>query len=224
MKRRFQCVFGAVVFFLQGSVYAQSITTATDYFRSISEYYATLMTYEADVDIRVGSNDLFGHVSFKRPDLLRIDFTNPQGQVILYNGDLLTIYLPETAAVLQQQVQGDNAGSTLATPQGLSLMSRYYTVAYETGQHAVTVPDIPDEQIISLMLYNRSAAESFRSIKLAVGVDSKLIRRVEARTVGGDVFVFLFSNYVLNNVITDQRFIYDPPSSANNYNNFLFSE
>jgi len=36
--------------------------------------------------------------------------------------------------------------------------------------------------------------------------------------------VFTFSDYKLNQGIPDQRFIYDPPSSANVYNNFLLSE
>ena len=31
-------------------------------------------------------------------------------------------------------------------------------------------------------------------------------------------------DYVLNQNLSEQRFVYDAPSSANNYNNFLFSE
>lgn len=215
----------AITFLCCVNFYAQSITTAGDYFRSISEYYGTIRTYEADVDMVLGKRTMYGHVSFKRPDLLRIDFTRPQDQVIVYNGDMLTIYLPETTAVLQQIVQNDkDGGSNLATPQGLSLMSRYYSVAYETGQAPVTIEDVVDEQVVKLVLYRRNTTEAFRQIRLSVGANSKLIRRVEAYTAGGETFTFLYSNYSVNKEIPDQRFIYDPPSSANIYNNFLFSE
>ena len=74
------------------------------------------------------------------------------------------------------------------------------------------------------IINRRNTSESFRFIKLAVNAETKLIRRVEAVTVRGESFIFNFTDYKLNQDLTDQRFIYDPPSSANNYNNFLFSE
>lgn len=219
------CVF--LVFFLYGDIFAQTITTAGAYFKTVSEYYGLIKTYEADINLTVDRKVMTGHISFKRPDLLRIDFTNPQDQVIVFNGNLLTIYLPDSSAVLQQQVQSDGSsgnGASLATPQGLSLMSRYYTVSYETGQDPVPLDDESEERVIKLILNRRTASEAFRYIKLAVNPDTKLIRRITAVTPRGDTFIFTFLNYSLNQGISDQRFIYDPPSSANNYNNFLFTE
>ena len=52
----------------------------------------------------------------------------------------------------------------------------------------------------------------------------RFIRRVEAVTPKGETLIFNFTDYKINQDITDQRFIYDPPSSANNFNNFLFAE
>lgn len=206
-----------------------AILTASAFFQLVSTEYGSIKDYEASVSIKAGKTLMDGKVSFKRPDLLRIDFTNPQEQVIVFNGDLLTIYLPESSAVLNQSVQSESGGSqagaaNLATPQGLSLMSRYYTVAYEVGQEPVALEDGSDEMVIKLVLSRRNTSEAFRYIKLSIIPDSKLIRRVEAVTPQGEVFFFDFTNYVLNEDIPDQRFIYDAPSSANNYNNFLFSE
>jgi len=204
---------------------AQSIVTAGDFFKSVSSFYNTIKDYEAEVDITANKSTMSGHVSFKRPDLLRIDFTEPKEQVIVFNGDMLTIYLPESQSVLQQQVQSDaDEGAGLATPQGLSLMSRYYTVAYENGQTPEPLEEGSDEMVIKLILRRRNAAEAFSVIKLAVDPESKLIRRVEAQTPQNDNFVFLFHDYQLNQNIPDMRFVYEAPSSANNYNNFLFSE
>lgn len=214
----------AVAVFAVGLGAAQQILTAAAFFQSVSEQYGKIKDYEASVDIKAGRASMEGRVSFKRPDLLRIDFSKPASQVIVFNGDMLTIYLPESSAVLNQSVQNSNPGANLATPQGLSLLSRYYSVQYESGQAAVPFEEGSDEMVVRLVLSRRNTTEAFRFIKLAVSADTKLIRRIEAVTTQGETFRFDFSNYVLNQGISDQRFIYDAPSSANNYNNFLFSE
>lgn len=211
---------------LCAAVSAQGITTASAYFKSISEYYASLKDYEADIEIKADKKEMAGKVSYKKPNLLRIDFSNPENQVIVFNGDMLTIYLPEASAVLQQTVQTESGagGASLATAQGLSLMSRYYIVSYENTPEAVPLEHGSDEKVVKLTLSRRNSSEAFRYIKLAINPETKLIRRVEASTTKGELFVFNFMDYKLNSDITDQRFIYDAPSSANNYNNFLFSE
>lgn len=205
---------------------AQSITTASAYFENISKFYGTIKDYEVDFEIVMDKKETSGKLSYKAPDLIRMDYTNPQEQVIVFNGDTLTIYLPEQAAVLQQSVQASGSTNTasLTTPQGLSLMNRYYTVAYETGQAPEPLEEGSDEMVVKFILTRKSASEAFRYIKIAVNPDTKLIRHMEAVTPKGEEFVFDFYSYVLNQNITDQRFIYDAPSSANNYNNFLFSE
>ena len=220
-------IIGSVLgFFIFSLAFSQNIVTASNFFSQVSSVYASIRDYEANVDIKAGKSNMSGKVSFKRPDLLRIDFTSPKDQVICFNGDLLTVYLPGQQAILNQSVQSDgSSGANLATPNGLSLMSRYYSVAYETGQAAVPLnEDGSGEMVIKLILSRRNTSEAFRYIKLAVSPDSKLIRRIEGITPQGESFVFRFYNYSINNGISDQRFIYDPPTSANNYNNFLFSE
>ncbi len=202
-----------------------SILTAANFFKSVSDTYARIRDYEANIDIKANKTNMNGKVSFKQPSLLRIDFNSPKNQVICFNGDMLTIYLPESSAILNQSVQGSgNGGANLATPQGLALMSRYYSVAYENSPNPVPLGEGSEENVIKLILSRRNTTEAFRYIKLAVLPDSKLIRRIEGITPQGVSFVFTFSNYALNQGISDQRFIYDPPTSANNYNNFLYSE
>jgi len=213
--------------FVSTVLFAQNITTASAYFKTISEYYGTIKDYEVDFEIKVDKSESRGKLSFKAPNLLRMDYTNPEEQVICFNGDMLTIYIKEPAeAVLQQQVTPGSSGSasTMTTPQGLSLMSRYYTVAYETGQNAEPLEEGSDEMVVKLILTRKSASEAFRYIKLAINNETKLIRRIEAVTPKGEEFVFDFFDYVLNQNLSEQRFVYDAPSSANNYNNFLFTE
>lgn len=201
------------------------ITSAFDYFKTVSDRYAAIKDYEADMDIKADRKKMSAHVSFKKPDLLRLDFSNPAEQVILFNGDLLTVYLPEASAVLQQSAEDtDEQGFSLATPKGLSLLSRYYTIAYESTPDAHALDDTSDEQVITLSLNRKNTSEAFRTIIVAIDAQTKLIRRMTAVTPPGKQFVFDFFNYALNQNIPDRRFIYDAPSSANVYNNFLLAE
>lgn len=202
--------------------FAQAITTASDFFKSISQHYSEIKDYEADVTIKIGKSEMQGKISYKRPEMLRIDFSDPAEQVVLFNGTDLTIYLPGSSAILEQNVSGAEANA--ATAEGLSLLRRYYTVAYESGQQAVPLDENNDDMVVKLLLQRRSATESFREIKIAVDPSTKLIRRVHATTAQDEQYIFDMFNYKLNSNISDQRFIYDPPSSANNYNNFLLSE
>ena len=181
--------------FVSTVLFAQNITTASAYFKTISEYYGTIKDYEVDFEIKIEKTESAGKLSFKAPNLLRMDYTNPEEQVICFNGDVLTIYIKEPAeAVLQQQVTPDSTNNTasLTTPQGLSLMSRYYTVAYETGQNPEPLEEGSDEMVVKLILTRKSASEAFRYIKIAVNEETKLIRRIEAVTPKGETFLFDF--------------------------------
>lgn len=217
-------ILTVLVMLFSASLFAQTITTASAYFKTISEYYATIKDYEVDFEIKIEKTESAGKLSYKTPDLLRLDYSNPEEQIICFNGDLLTIYLPEQDVVLQQQISEEESASGLATAQGLALFSRYYTVAYESGQNAEPLEDGSEEMVVKFILTRKNASEAFRYIKLAVNPNTKLIRRVEAVTSKGEVILMNMYDYVLNQNITDQRFIYEAPSSANNYNNFLLSE
>ena len=87
-----------------------------------------------------------------------------------------------------------------------------------------TVENPSDEMVVKLKLERKNSTEGFRQIILSINHDTKLIRRVEAVTTANENFVFNFTEYALNQRIPDTRFIYDSPSSANTYSNFLFSE
>ena len=165
-------------------------------------------------------------VYFKRPNRLRIDFTKPKEQVILFTGDTLTIYVPSYRMVLNQTIEkGSSAGTAnLATPQGLSLLKRSYTIAYETGATPQPLEEGSSEQVVILALNRRSASETFRNIRLLVSPGTKLIRRIEAWPISGSKITFDFSYYRLNTGIPDSRFLYDIPPNADMMNNFLFEE
>ena len=64
--------------FFCSMIFAQGITTASAYFKTISEYYSTIKDYEVNFEIKMDKIETAGKLSFKIPDLLRLDYKNPQ--------------------------------------------------------------------------------------------------------------------------------------------------
>jgi outer membrane lipoprotein-sorting protein len=168
-------------------------------------------------------------LSFLSPNFLRIDFSKPDGQVIVFNGEQFTVYLPEYRAVLIQEISSSGrspaaAGASLASAQGLSLLRRNYVSAFVTGPEPAPLDEGSREAVVKLRLTRRSVAEGFREIVLSIDPETMLIRRIEGRTIADALVRFDFSNIRTNLGIPEGRFIYDSPASANVYNNFMFRE
>ena len=209
-------------------LYGQEIVTAEKYLEMVSERYSTVRDYEADITIRSGNTDMNGFVSHLTPSFLRIDFTRPAEQVIVFNGELLTIYLPEFRAVLNQSINQSRRTSTtgagLASSQGLSLLRRNYVSSFVTGPNPEPLESGSSERVVKLRLTRLSLSEGFREIILSINPNTRLIRRIEGRTIADSEVSFDFTNIRTNQGIPEQRFIYDSPASANMYNNFLFRD
>jgi outer membrane lipoprotein-sorting protein len=210
-------------------LYSQEIVTAEKYLETVSERYGGIKDYEAHVVIRSGTTDMTGQLSYRSPNFLRIDFSRPESQVIAFNGEQLTVYLPEYRAVLNQEISSSHrpaaaGGASLASAQGLSLLRRNYVPAFVTSPEPAPLDEGSREEVVKLRLTRRSVAEGFREIILSIDPETRLIRRIEGRTIADALVRFDFSNIKTNLGIPEERFIYDSPASANVYNNFMFRE
>jgi outer membrane lipoprotein-sorting protein len=209
-------------------LYAQEIVTAERYLESVSEFYGGVKDYEARVAIRSGTTDMRGALSFLSPSFLRIDFTEPAEQVIVFNGELLTVYLPGQRAVLSQNITPTRrpaaSGASLASAQGLMLLRRNYIPSFVSGPDPIPLEEGSNTLVVKLRLSRRFTSEGFRELILSVDPDTHLIRRIEGRTIADGLVRFDFTDVKTNQGIPEGRFIYDSPASANLYNNFLFRD
>lgn len=217
-------LFFAFCFFASAMVFAQNITTASVFFSQVSDEYAKISDYTASIRILQGSSTSIGTVKFKAPELLRIDFSQPAEQTIVFTGSELMIYVPANRTTLTQTVDGGGiTSSNIASSKGLVLMQRAYTVAYETGATPIDLESGSSEKVVALVLNRRNANETFRKIRLLISPDTKLIRRVEAWPISGSKITFDFTNYKINEGIPDTTFVYTPPAGEI-INNFLYTE
>jgi outer membrane lipoprotein-sorting protein len=213
--------------FLVSPVQSQEIITAERYLDMVSERYGSIRDYEANIAIRSGTSEMVGIISYLSPSFLRIDFARPADQVIVFNGELLTVYLPEYRAVLNQNITPSRrpaAGASLASAQGLTLLKRNYIPSFVTGPNPVPLAGSSQEEVIQLRLARRNISEGFREIILSVDPATRTIRRIEGRTIADTMVQFDFINIRTNLGIPEMRFVYDSPASAYMYNNFLFRE
>jgi len=218
----FILIFSSVI------LYGQEIVTAGRFLEMVSETYAGIRDYEANIVIRSGNTDMTGIVSNLQPSFLRIDFSRPAEQVIVFNGETLTVYLPEFRAVLNQSISrsrmSTSTGAGLASAQGLTLLRNNYVTSFLTGPNPEPLDANSAEMVVKLRLTRRYTSEGFREIILSINPETNLIRRIEGRTIADGDVRFDFSNIRINLGIPEQRFIYDTPASANMYNNFMFRD
>jgi outer membrane lipoprotein-sorting protein len=223
MKRFYAAIAAFLV--LAAAAGAQEIVTAEQFFAKVSDKYAGVEDYEATIAISNAGQPMTGKLYFKSPSLLRIDFSQPPEQVIVFDGDRLVVYIPQYRAVLQQETGGAGLGAgaaSLASREGLSMMKRNYTIAWESTPQASALDQSSPEKVFKLLLSRKTVSEGFKTIRVSVSESTLLIRRIEGWTVANERIAFDFSAIRLNQSVPATRFIYDAPASANVYNNFLF--
>ncbi len=224
MKRRIFLIPALLVFAM--AAFAQDIATAEQFFAKVSDRYAEIYDYEAAIQISSSGQIMRGKLFFKSPSLLRIDFTQPADQVIVFDGERLVVYIPQYRAVLQQETGTAGLGAAsvaLASREGLSMMKRNYTIAWEKSPPQAEPLDAGSgEMVHRLLLTRKTVSEGFKTVRISVSESSLLMVRLEGWTVANEKISFDLSSMKLNQKIPATRFLYDAPASANVYNNFLF--
>ena len=199
---------------------AQEIMTAGRYLDQVSERYASIRTYTARINIVSGGTSMAGTVYAAMPNFLRIDFSSPAEQVILYDGESLMVFLPGERAILNQGVSR-SGGANIATARGLNLLKRNYVPAFVVGPAPVPIEPGSNEMVIKLRLARRSTGEGFTEIIMDISPDTQLIRRITGRTINETTVRFDFYGVSLNTGIPERLFIFESPPASNMYNNFL---
>jgi len=223
MKSWFFALGLAVLFVFPAD--SQEIVTADRFMQALSDHYGTIRDYEAHISVRSGNTVMHGTVSYLAPSSLRIDFTQPATQVILFTGNSLTVFLPDLRVVLNQNVdQNRFAAANLATAEGLTLLRRNYIPTFVTGPDPVNLDANSQEQVVRIRLTRRLVSEGFREIILNVNPATNMIRRIEGTTIAGVNVQFDFTNIRVNQGIPEMRFVYTPPAGASTIHNFMFRD
>ncbi len=202
---------------------AQELLTAPAFFDQVANRYGSIQNYTASLTITTEESTSRGMVSFLSPSRLRIDFEEPEGQILVSDGVDLQVYIPRFNVVLSQELRsrGDGDGAMIANERGLVLLRQNYSIAYLDSPAPVPLEEGSNEMVVKLRLNWRNNTEGYRQLVLSISEDL-LIRRISGVTANYREVQFDFRNMEINPGIPESRFEYRGPSSANTFYGFLF--
>ena len=223
MLNRFFVLTFLLIIFIFSPLAAQDILTAVQFFDSISANYGEIDDYEARISIITSEASMEGVLFYKSPNLLRINFSEPEEQVISVNNDILTLHIPDQNVIMEQKLQrhSDATLAVMASKEGLELLKKGYSVAFLKGPDPVLLDEGSEEIVRKLNLVWRQTDEGYRQIEMSITEDG-MIRRMKGLTVNYETFQFDFTEIRINQSIPLSRFDYEAPPSAYVMNNFLF--
>ncbi|MCL2521078.1 MAG: hypothetical protein FWE37_08800 [Spirochaetaceae bacterium] len=203
---------------------AQTAQTASDFLNRVSERYATINDYTANITIRWPNRVETGQLLFRAPNNLRINYTSPPNQTLVINNNLLQLHLPRFGAIMEQRLgASDVALGGLMTGAGLRILQENYSVSWINTPNLQ--PLVPGSSIMvhKLRLEWRTFSEGFRTIDLSI-TPNLLIVRVEATTSLFERIIFEYSNINLNTGLAASLFVLELPETdkPTTFTNFLF--
>jgi outer membrane lipoprotein-sorting protein len=210
------------LFALAPGLASQEIVTGTDFFDRVAENYSNIQDYIAEFEMIINDTLMSGTIYFKDPNLMRIDFTEPEEQVLVSDGSIVKVYVPDYNVTLTQTLK-EQTNPGLASEEGLGLLRRNYQIAFKNSPdpEPLVEGDSSSELVYKLFLTWRNTAQGFREIEIAVTPDL-FIRQMTAVTADRRDVQFTFKDVRINQNIPDARFDYDSPPSSNNFDNFLY--
>ncbi len=198
--------------------------TAENFFNSISEQHGDVSDYQAYVTITKSNVVQAGNLYYKSPNKLRIDFDDPENQVLVVNDNLMELYIPKFRVSFKQRLKRHSSATlaSMISNQGLKLLKRNYRISYPVGPNPVPLEDDSVEMVVKLKLSRMVSTEGFRELEMSINVTDKTIRRIVGITSQYDSIIFDFEDIDTSSNIPDVRFEYDSPSEGNSIENFLF--
>lgn len=219
-----------IIFLLITQVFIFSQETAADFFETISDKYTEIEAYTAAFKFTSGVRANIvqeGLMTFLSPNLLRLDYTRPENQVLSVNARKLSIYVPAHGTLFEQTINSEKEALSLEssglTPQGLALFNTNYSISYVLGPELEVLDEENPEEVYKLRLKPRKYSEPFKQIIMSITSDG-FIRRLESTTRTGELIILDIVDIDLDVKIDPTYFDYDAPATATTLKDFLFTK
>ena len=157
-----------------------------------------------------------GHVTFKKPGRMRMDYAKPNGKIIVAGAGKITLYEPgeepgDNGQVLEQKFNETDLPQAMAFLMGTSKLADDFEFklldaakeGYPAGQVLELKPRKPNPRFDRLLFYVETAA-NLRG----------LVRRLVIIDASGNRNRFDFSQLKFNTNVPDSTFTWKPPANA----------
>jgi outer membrane lipoprotein carrier protein len=151
-----------------------------------------------------------GTIYQRQPDRIALRFSDPDGDMIIGDGEYFWVYYPSNNA--QQVVR---APAAAAGESAVNLQAQFIGNPVERFEHTLEgTESVGGRMAHVLMLVPRQRAE-YRSLRVWLDDRDALARRFEITEHNGAVRRFDLANLAVNPAIPDAVFRFTPPAGAN---------
>lgn len=215
-------IFFITMIFSLNLVFSQEMQTANDFLRQVEAKYNQIEDMRCRVTMKVDGTTMSGIMTFKRPNYLKVEFTNPANQVLALDGSKLQIYIPSQNVVMVQNI--DTTDSS-ASSDSFSLLRRTYAVSFpsETRDAYVSLdPKNPSSQLVKKLKFawKQRGSTSIKEMIFSINKENFIVE-VDATTDQNKKIVFSMSEFRTNLGMKIADFEYVSPSSSYKMYNFL---
>jgi outer membrane lipoprotein-sorting protein len=205
-----------------GEAAADSMETAKKFRHEVEQKYNNIKDMKCAISIKINGDTLKGTLFFKRPNLLKIEFSSPRGQVISMNGTKLQIYIPSQNVSMEQELGGATADPNASA---FSVLKSIYAFSFPEDIKNSYVPldaNNPNSMKVKKLVLKwiRRGQTSIKQMILCVNKENFIVR-VEALSDQNQKIVMDMSNIKTNLDLPSSDFEYDSPPSAYVMPNFL---
>jgi outer membrane lipoprotein carrier protein len=147
-----------------------------------------------------------GQVWILKPGKMRWDYTKPERQTIIANGDTLWIYVPEDRQVIRERVQATLGSRTPALfLAGEGRLTELFTVTGPSSQ-------VPGEDgLLQLELTPKEGLSQYAEVQLGIDPTSSLVVRVRLRDALGNLTTMRFSDIDTGRAVDPTLFQFQVP-------------
>jgi outer membrane lipoprotein carrier protein len=180
--------------------------------RATSRRYEQVRSMQAEFEQQM-HNPLLGQTTRssgtlyqRQPDRFLMQFSDPEGDVIVSDGQYFWLYYPSVDA---RQVIRTPRG-----PQGLDLHAQFIgdpVNRFQATSHGRESVRGRDAHVLTLV---PREPLGYRTLKVWIDADDHLVRRFELTEENGNVRQFELRNVVVNPSLPDRLFQFTPPAGA----------
>ena len=147
-----------------------------------------------------------GEVWILKPGMMRWDYTKPEPQTIIANGDSLWIYLPRDRQVIRDQVNHSVGTRTPALfLAGQARLTELFTITGAPAQ------DSSEAGLLPLELTPKAGALPHTHVQLGIDATSYLVRRVRLTDALGNITTMWFSHIDTEGRVEPSMFQFQVP-------------
>lgn len=208
---------------------ADSFVHPSDVARQMQAKFKSLKSYQADFSLSIKdlnkTKTSSGVATYGEGGKLNFTFSQPAGDIIVSNGQMLYVYVARLKAVGKQPLKSkDKDGKSLyaaGSAEGLSNLFRRYHYRFDKPEQP---REVEGGKYFIMDLKEKEITGGYDKITLYVQAETYLIEKMRASSPSGRTVELTFSNIRLNPGIDTKLFQFKEPENAKIVDNPLTTE